>query len=91
MSTNTNTITITKLNHPEHWGDWHDKPVKWIVSGPLEETQKFATKQQAALYARNRRALLPQPEQHLKFLFDAIQEKFQEKFDPSINEKNQNK
>jgi len=50
-----NTITITKLDRPEHSGDWHDKPLKWIVSGPSAETQKFSTKSDASNYASRRR------------------------------------
>lgn len=48
-------ITITKLDHPEHYGDWHDKPLKRIVSGPAAETQKFSTKSEASNYASRRR------------------------------------
>ena len=47
---------IEKLETPEHDGDWHDKPLRWIVLGPREEAQKFTTKKDAALWARIRRS-----------------------------------
>jgi hypothetical protein len=49
-------ITIEKLERPEHGGDWHDKPIRWIVKGPSDEAQKFSTKKDATLYAKIRRA-----------------------------------
>lgn len=51
-------ITIEKLPNPEHSGDWHDAPLRWIVKGPGTETQKFATKAHATLYRRCRRQSL---------------------------------
>lgn len=30
-------ITLEKLERPEHWGDWHDKPLRWAVRGPGAE------------------------------------------------------
>jgi hypothetical protein len=47
-------ITVSKLEHPEHAGDWHDKPLRWIVNGPDTECQKFQTKKNALLYKRLR-------------------------------------
>ena len=51
---------IEKLANPESWGDWHDRPMRWVVRtefaiGP-SELQKFQTKKDALLYARIRRA-----------------------------------
>lgn len=51
-----NKILISKLPQPEQHGDWHDKPLKWLVSGPANETQKFATKEEAKTYKRLRRS-----------------------------------
>ena len=48
-------ISITKLERPEHHGDWHDKPVKWAAVGPGPELQKFSTKKEAQLWASIRR------------------------------------
>ena len=52
-------IVITKLDRPEHYGDWHDKPLKWLVKVSFDigdtETQKFTTKKEAKLYASIRR------------------------------------
>lgn len=29
------TINIANLERAEYgWGDWHDKPLRWVVSGP---------------------------------------------------------
>jgi hypothetical protein len=53
---------IEKLETPEHDGDWHDKPLRWIVLGPANEAQKFTTKKEAALYARVRRSSASQLE-----------------------------
>jgi len=49
-------ITITKLQHAIHSGDWHDAPLKWAVLGPLTERQLFATKRDATIYKRLRRS-----------------------------------
>ncbi len=46
-----NSITVAKLPHAEHQGDWHDKPLKWVVSDG-ELRQKFATKADAGRFAR---------------------------------------
>jgi hypothetical protein len=48
-------VKVQALPSPEHHGDWHDKPLKWIVLGPSKEAQKFATRKEAELYARIRR------------------------------------
>ena len=44
---------ISKLANPEHQGDWHDKPLRWVVTGP--EVQKFSTKKEALLWVKIRR------------------------------------
>jgi hypothetical protein len=46
--------TVTKLDRPEHAGDWHDKPLRYRVDG-LPEIQKFSTKKRAHAWARIRR------------------------------------
>lgn len=51
----TQALVIEKLERPEHAGDWHDAPLRWVVKGPLDETQKFSTKEEATVYARIRR------------------------------------
>ena len=53
-------ITITKLERPEHHGDWHDPLIRWGVYGPGSECQKFSTKKSATLYAKTRRQLASQ-------------------------------
>lgn len=46
-------FTIEKLAHPEHCGDWHDKPVKWVArTTEPGYTQKFSTRKDAELWAR---------------------------------------
>ena len=49
-------ITIEQMPSLEYAGDWHDKPLKWIVKGPNAEVQKFSTKRDATLYRRCRKA-----------------------------------
>ena len=44
------TLTVSKLPHAEHSGDWHDKPLRWIVSDGIE-CQKFSTKTAALNFA----------------------------------------
>jgi hypothetical protein len=56
------TIQIERLETPEHAGDWHDKPLRWIVKGPREEAQKFSTAKDASVYARIRRHSATQAE-----------------------------
>ena len=48
-------IQITKLASPEYAGDWHDKPLRWLVTGPGAERQKFSTRAAARRYAKIRR------------------------------------
>lgn len=43
-------ITISRLTHPEASGDWHDKPLRWAVTGPGDELQKFPTRKEAQKY-----------------------------------------
>lgn len=53
-------ITIAKLERPVHCGDWHDGPMRWVVSCdpalPAEPAsrskQLFRTKSDARLFAR---------------------------------------
>lgn len=48
-------IKIEKLASQIHSGDWHDKPLRWKVSGPAYEQQLFSTRADARRYARIRR------------------------------------
>ena len=43
-------IFILPPDKPEHYGDWHDKPVRYKVCGPGNELQKFCNKKDARLY-----------------------------------------
>lgn len=44
---------VSRLSSPEHYGDWHDKPVKWVAAcGDARFTQKFATRRDADFWAR---------------------------------------
>lgn len=43
-------ITVSRLPHPEASGDWHDKPLRWVVTGPASELQKFSTQKEARRY-----------------------------------------
>ncbi len=43
-------ITISRLPTNELWGDWHDKPLRWVVTGPAGEVQKFSTQKAARRY-----------------------------------------
>lgn len=47
-------ITITPIS-PEGCGDWHDRPLRYKVSGPGTETQKFCTKADSKRYASIRK------------------------------------
>ena len=49
-------ISVSRLDRPEPSGDWHDKPLRWRVSGPGNEVQKFVTKQNATDYSRIRKS-----------------------------------
>jgi hypothetical protein len=42
-------ITIIRIA-TQASGDWHDKPLHWVVSGPAGEVQKFSTKKEARRY-----------------------------------------
>lgn len=42
-------ITISRIK-PEAQGDWHDKLLRWSVSGPAGELQKFPTRKEAQRY-----------------------------------------
>lgn len=50
-----NKVTVSKLDRAEYSGDWHDKPLKWIVKTGVKECQKFSTKKDADFYAKLRR------------------------------------
>jgi len=44
---------IEKLPHPEHSGDWHDAPLRWIARATdVIFTQKFSTKRHAEIWRR---------------------------------------
>ena len=60
-------IKIDKLSSPEHYGDWHDKPLRWAVNGPDKECQKFSTKRDAEKYASIRRRSANQTAAHAAF------------------------
>lgn len=47
-------FVIEKLPRPEHHGDWHDKPLKWVAKCPADPvfTQKFSTREDAELFVR---------------------------------------
>lgn len=47
-------FTIERLPSLEHYGDWHDKPAKWIARCPTDQafTQKFSTKRDAGLWRK---------------------------------------
>lgn len=62
------TIRIDRLPIPVQEGDWHDKPLRWIVRGPGSETQKFSSKKDATLYKRIRSRALTQTEAINKFV-----------------------
>lgn len=66
-----NKVTVTRMETPEHHGDWHDAPVKWQVKGPGKELQKFSTKKDATLYARIRRKCLTMNEACLAYMRQA--------------------
>jgi hypothetical protein len=40
-------VKVSRMDKPQASGDWHDKPLRWIVTGPDSEVQKFATKKDA--------------------------------------------
>lgn len=48
-------VKVTRMERERHAGDWHDKPLRWQVTGPDSELQQFSTKRDATLYARIRR------------------------------------
>lgn len=47
-------MTITRIP-AEASGDWHDKPLRWAVTGPGTEVQKFSTRKDARRYRSLRR------------------------------------
>jgi len=49
-------MNIVKLDRAIRDGDWHDKPLRWQVSGPGREVQNFSTKKDALLYRAIRRS-----------------------------------
>jgi len=48
-------MKIERLPEPIPSGDWHDKPLRWTVSGPGDEVQHFRTKKDARTYLRIRK------------------------------------
>lgn len=48
MTTNRR-ITISRIPI-EASGDWHDKALRWAVTGPAGELQKFSTRKDAQKY-----------------------------------------
>lgn len=42
-------ITISRIP-AQASGDWHDKPVRWAVTGPAGEVQNFSTRKDAQKY-----------------------------------------
>ncbi len=48
-------MKIVKLDRAIRDGDWHDKPLRWQVSGPGSEVQNFSTKKDALLFKSLRR------------------------------------
>lgn len=59
-------ITIEAIKH-ELSGDWHDKPLRYRVTGPNAEIQKFSTKKDAERYSRIRRNSIDQMDAIRKF------------------------
>lgn len=59
---------ISKLPHPEHHGDWHDKPCRWQVTTGTE-VQKFSTRADARLYAACRAAARTELDAGRAFLY----------------------
>jgi hypothetical protein len=45
-------LTVSELDRPIHSGDWHDKPLRWTVTGEGAQTQHFRTKRDAEAWAR---------------------------------------
>lgn len=48
-------ITVSALATLVRSGDWHDKPLRYEVTGPLAEKMMFSTKRDAVTYASIRR------------------------------------
>ena len=42
-------ITVSRIP-TQASGDWHDKPLRWAVTGPAGEVQKFSTRKDAQKY-----------------------------------------
>lgn len=55
-------IKIEKMAKAQASGDWHDRPLRWSVTGPANEVQKFPTWKEARKYAVIRRAAKDQRE-----------------------------
>ncbi len=55
-------VRVSRMDKPQASGDWHDKPVRWQVSGPGSEVQKFSSRKDARLYASIRRRAASQKE-----------------------------
>lgn len=50
MDSTKSPVTITKIASPIASGDWHDKPMRYEVTG-LPEVQRFSTKKAALEWA----------------------------------------
>lgn len=62
-------VRTSRMDKPQASGDWHDKPLRWIVNGPDSEVQQFSTKKDALLYARIRRGAASQQEAMNHYVF----------------------
>jgi hypothetical protein len=74
------TFTIRRLAKIEHWGDWHDKPLKWVADCAEDAmwTQKFSTKQDALAWrCCARRVTRRTGAQWTTGNFNAVQDAFQ--------------
>jgi hypothetical protein len=45
-------LTVAPLDPPIRSGDWHDRPLRWTVTGEDAITQHFHTKKDAKIWAR---------------------------------------
>ncbi len=61
-------VAVSALDNPYHDGDWHDKPLRYSVTGPGVEVQNFSTKKDATKYASLRRRAATQQEATRAFI-----------------------
>lgn len=64
-------ITVSQLPALIHEGDWHDRPLKWVATGPGDEHQNFSTKKDAMRFATLRRRSASFSEASRKFVLEA--------------------